>query len=332
MYKLYLISILLVITLCSFGQQKQVDKLERFYSKGLYETCYDRGQHFLKKFEQEPEIHLYVALSGMKMIRNGNAGNAAEVMDNVLAHTHNSYHYGQASAFKKHKKDSGILQGFIKSYADNLYAQSPTESEPVYELLALVFKDTSDNYRELLNPSGVVVNSPSTKPNKPGKPNKPNKPNKPKPVTNPPKNEPAGNLNQENLIAYAETFMGTPYKYAGCGPGGFDCSGYVHYVYKHFGIELPRSSKGLSIVGERIGMDELQPGDLIFFGEGKGNQLSIQHVAIVHSVGEGSYYSMIHSSSRGVTIDDPMSTSWDYWQKRFLFVRRPQELLGYGLR
>lgn len=317
MRKLYLASILTLITLCSFGQDKQVSKLNKFYDKGLYETCYDRGKHFLKKFDCEPEIHLYIALAGMKMLRNGNADDAAQLMDDVLLHTGQSFKYGKAKAFNKHKKDSKTLQAFITSYADNLYLQQPKEAEPVYQLLAEVYKDTTDNYRELLNPEPVVSD---TKP----------KP-KPKPVANKPKKTPKHDLSQADLISFAETFTGTPYKYAGCGPNGFDCSGFIHYIYKHFGIELPRSSKGLSLVGDRVSMDKLQPGDLVFFGKGQGNHLSIQHVAMVHTVGQG-YYSIIHSTSRGVTIDDPMSTSWDYWQERFLFVRRPQEMTGYGSR
>jgi len=64
-----------------------------------------------------------------------------------------------------------------------------------------------------------------------------------------------------SIIAYASTFVGTPYRSGGSTPAGFDCSGFVKYVYAHFGISLPRSSSAYWGVGTRVSSPE--PGDII---------------------------------------------------------------------
>ena len=63
------------------------------------------------------------------------------------------------------------------------------------------------------------------------------------------------------IVAYAATFRGTPYVSGGSTPAGFDCSGFVSYVYAHFGISLPRSSSAYWGVGTRVSSPK--PGDII---------------------------------------------------------------------
>lgn len=67
------------------------------------------------------------------------------------------------------------------------------------------------------------------------------------------------------LIAYAASFEGTPYVWGGTSPSGFDCSGFVQYVYAHYGVSLPRTSQEQYGVGTPVSQADLQPGDLVFF-------------------------------------------------------------------
>ena len=72
-----------------------------------------------------------------------------------------------------------------------------------------------------------------------------------------------------NIIAYASNFLGTPYKWGGTSPStGFDCSGFTQYVYAHFGISLGRTTYDQINDGYGVSKDELQTGDLVFFGKG----------------------------------------------------------------
>jgi cell wall-associated NlpC family hydrolase len=108
--------------------------------------------------------------------------------------------------------------------------------------------------------------------------------------------------------------MGTPYRWGGETTRGFDCSGFVRYVFRHSeGIELPRTSREQAKVGQAVKRNELRPGDLITFATGGGSRVS--HVGVY--IGGNQF---IHSSSsRGVRID----TLTGYYAKRFVNARRP---------
>lgn len=91
----------------------------------------------------------------------------------------------------------------------------------------------------------------------------------------------AASASSNAIVAYASNFLGVPYVWGGTSPSGFDCSGLVQYVYAHFGISLPRTSQTQQGVGTPVSRDNLQPGDLVFFGS------PAYHVGIY--VGNGSY-------------------------------------------
>ncbi len=96
------------------------------------------------------------------------------------------------------------------------------------------------------------------------------------------------------LCQYAKQFIGNPYVWGGTSlTDGADCSGFVLSVYKKYGITLPHHSGSQAQYGTYVSMDDIQPGDLVFYGYGK----SINHVAIY--IGNGQ---VVHASSPSTGI------------------------------
>ena len=105
----------------------------------------------------------------------------------------------------------------------------------------------------------------------------------------------------DQVINYAYRFRGTPYRYGAMSPRGFDCSGFTSYVFKRFGINLDRSSRGQISDGVRVKKNDLQPGDLVFF-QGRSGRGGVGHVGIVTKVNDDNTFHFIHSAcSSGVT-------------------------------
>ncbi|MHC1684041.1 MAG: NlpC/P60 family protein [Clostridiaceae bacterium] len=103
-----------------------------------------------------------------------------------------------------------------------------------------------------------------------------------------------GSVSQSNVLSYATQFLGTPYVWGGSTPiPGFDCSGFMQYVYKHFGINISRTTYTQIYDGVEVDKNNLQVGDLVFFGDYN----SPYHVGMY--AGNGMY---IHAPQTGDVI------------------------------
>ena len=100
------------------------------------------------------------------------------------------------------------------------------------------------------------------------------------------------------VVGIAMQYLGTPYVWGGSSPGGFDCSGFVMYVYAQVGVSLPHSSYAQYGYGSPVSRSDLQPGDLVFF-DGLG------HVGIY--VGGGSF---IHAPHTGDVVKISSLSGW----------------------
>jgi cell wall-associated NlpC family hydrolase len=124
-----------------------------------------------------------------------------------------------------------------------------------------------------------------------------------------------GSVSLRQVATTAVRFLGYPYRWGGASPAGFDCAGFVAYVYGSEGVRLPSSLGGQLASGRRVAADELRAGDLVFFANTYMPGLS--HVGIY--VGSGRF---VHAAdeAHGVVT----SSLWDhYWAPRYYGASRP---------
>ena len=130
-----------------------------------------------------------------------------------------------------------------------------------------------------------------------------------------------GTTNPAELLDFSKTLTGTPYLYASTDPEkGFDCSGFITYVFNHFNISVPRSSVDFTNYGTAIAIEQAKPGDLILFTGTDSTIRTVGHMGIVESVINDKLY-FIHSTSgkaKGVVIT-PFE---NYYRSRFVKVIR----------
>ncbi|WP_163239091.1 C40 family peptidase [Clostridium sporogenes] len=99
-----------------------------------------------------------------------------------------------------------------------------------------------------------------------------------------------GNSSENEIVQYAKKFLGVPYVWGGTTPNGFDCSGFVQYVYAHFGKQLPRTTYTQVKCGTAVSLNNLRPGDLVFFYPGSNGP---DHVGIY--IGNNQYIHAPHT-------------------------------------
>lgn len=115
------------------------------------------------------------------------------------------------------------------------------------------------------------------------------------------------------LVRTALEFLGAPYRNGGSDPSGFDCSGFVQWVFGRHGLAMPREVRDQYEVGRKIDLNNVQQGDLLFF---ETVARGATHVGI--ALGSGRF---VHApSARGVVRIEPYTAS--YWARRFLGARR----------
>ena len=124
------------------------------------------------------------------------------------------------------------------------------------------------------------------------------------------------------VMPTAERYIGVPYKWGGTTPNGFDCSGYVQYVFAKHGVKLPLTSRAQAFAGSRVPLDfqSLRAGDLIMFAQGgiDGGR-AISHVAIY-----AGNRRIIHSSKsgQGVRYDNLMTSRGQWYRDNAVVARR----------
>jgi cell wall-associated NlpC family hydrolase len=129
------------------------------------------------------------------------------------------------------------------------------------------------------------------------------------------------NIAPAELVNYAETLTGIPYKYGSTDPGqGFDCSGFITYVFNHFKIAVPRSSIDFTNVEREVELRNSKRGDLILFTGTDSTIRAVGHMGIITSL-PGKEITFIHSTS-GKAYSVTTTPLNSYYQGRFVKALR----------
>ncbi|KIO75315.1 hydrolase [Pedobacter lusitanus] len=125
------------------------------------------------------------------------------------------------------------------------------------------------------------------------------------------------NKTSNQLIGFAKTLIGIPYRYASSNPAiGFDCSGFVSYVFHNFGFNVPRSSTEFNQTGTPVKLENAKVGDVLIFTGTNPRRRVVGHVGIIADI-EGDTIKFIHSTSgkaHGVTV----TTLNPYYKSRLM--------------
>jgi cell wall-associated NlpC family hydrolase len=131
-------------------------------------------------------------------------------------------------------------------------------------------------------------------------------------------------VNPEEVLRFAETLVGTPYVYGSTDPKvGFDCSGFITYVFNHFGIRVPRSSVQFTNVGKTVPIEVAKRGDIVLFTDpdfDNHTTSGVGHMGLILS-NTGGAINFIHSTS-GKAMSVAITPLSDHYKKRFVRVGR----------
>jgi len=123
-------------------------------------------------------------------------------------------------------------------------------------------------------------------------------------------------IDRESIIVFAKKYLGTPYAYASSNPQkGFDCSGFVSYVFKNFGKTLPRSSGEYKNIGKTLKPEDFKVGDILVF-YGYKDKTIIGHLGIICEA-NGMKSKFIHASSGKAQQVTITALDTEHYTKRF---------------
>ncbi|TDN39492.1 C40 family peptidase [Hymenobacter sp. UV11] len=134
----------------------------------------------------------------------------------------------------------------------------------------------------------------------------------------------AEEVRRDSVVRYAMRQLGSPYLYAGISPAsGFDCSGFVYFVFSHFGVPTPHSTALLIDVGRPVARADARPGDIVVFTGTAPTSTAPGHAGIVISARGETPLRFVHASSArresGVKVSQVENSGYE---RRFMQVRR----------
>ena len=294
----------------AFSQDKKIDQLEVLYSQQHYTKVIRKANKLLAipDYDYSGMPTFYKSIATFKLLTNQewSAKHKTGLTDAISLYNSFLSHPKQDSYTKSHYFEIAELKQYLvgleKEYASKNKSNASKQ-----------VKSFCDVQLNSISAHGINPQRP-----KKGKSKKALKQDPEISLDEDPRSPIPNNEIQfrEEIVGYAMQYIGTPYVWAGNTPKGFDCSGYIGFVYKNYGISVPRSAASQKEFAQKLNEKEAQKGDLIFFKTGN----KVTHVGIIIS-DQGEPLKMVHSSSSKGIMTTEVHTS-NYWSKKFAGVGR----------
>lgn len=286
-----------------WAQDRTIDKIEMLYDQGNYSKVFRITKKLQKdsKYENSAPIKLFESLASYQLSKTKSKYSKKDAISkySTFKQWDTIGEYQLTYAIYIYDLQSGLVNNIRRLEKQG----NSTEAKIEFQEYTQLFKHQV-SYEE------ITTTQPNIKPHAKETNNQ---------VENVDNSNSTSNLNkkQKSILKEANKHLGTPYKYGGITPKGFDCSGFTQYVMAKNNVQIPRTSKAQAVNNKKIKQKDAKIGDLVFFGSSKSN---ISHVGIVSKV-EGSKLYMIHAStSKGIMITE--ITTNVYWSKKIQFITR----------
>ncbi|MCO5259292.1 MAG: C40 family peptidase [Crocinitomicaceae bacterium] len=296
----YLVVTLIIFCISegAYSQTSAFNKLELYYSQGLYKKVYKQSGKLMDNPENDhsliPTYYRAMSIFNLSGNKKWNKSNENSLNDAIEMYEKLQSLKEGREILESHKEDIIALKQDLLSRLENLkHDGNKTESDLVASIINNYLKNI-----EIPTESTTIVTKPKEK------------------AIETIEEFTFSAKNRDEIVLFAEKYIGTPYTVAGTSPStGFDCSGFTSYIMNAYKIELPRRSADQYTSAKKVKENKVKKGDLVFFDSGNG----VNHVGMIISE-QGQPPVMIHASTtKGVIITDINSS--DYWKKR---------IKGYG--
>jgi len=281
----YAVILFVFLPLLSFGQNKDFDKLEMLYDQGHYKKVLKQANKLILKVEYTNSVlpSYYKSLSMLQLFRNEKwrRRNPKAIEDATKLFLELKKRDVNGKIFAAHSFEIQALKRDYDYFLEDLQRDAKKNVK--------LIETVKTNYTKLF--SGVQDIQDAD------------------PVSTPPILTEISDV-RKKIVEFSYKYVGVKYRAGGTDSNGFDCSGFVTFVFTNFKINIPRISRDQQQKSSPLRIADVQPGDLVFFANGS----SVNHVGIVVKNRNG-IVSMIHSStSQGIVVTE-INTS-NYWKAR----------------
>ena len=292
-----LILLFLAISFFSLkAQSKFSEKLNSVYETGNYKKLYKRAVRVVKKNKKDPVAYYYISLANYGLYKQFNYRSKLSYsivnLKKARKYDENSFYW------KSLESNFSALKKTMASQATFYFRKNKNKCLQYCNDYNLIFGDSLQEHAKLEKLKIKPTNRRSTSKLSFS-------------ITK-------SSLAKRDSMKYiAHSCIGSPYKWAGESKKGFDCSGFVKYVYDYVSIRLPHNANKIAHLGKEVSEKSAQTGDVILFGSRNEKGFRAYHSGLIYE-NENSDIKLIHSITKGVHI----TLDYDrYWKERTLFIK-----------